>query len=66
MSTETVYVEDASQPLSYHRSRHLGTTIDMDELPREEAERRGAVPCSKCFNEQDAVQYPFNYFGMTA
>jgi hypothetical protein len=63
MSTEIVYVEDASQPLSYHHRRHLPTTIGMDELPREEAARRGAVPCSKCFSGQGAVQYPFNYFG---
>lgn len=66
MSTQTVYVEDASQPLSYHQSRHLGTTIDMDELLRDEAERRGAVPCSMCFSGQNAVQYPFNYMGLGA
>jgi len=55
-----VYVDD-EEPLSYHATQQMPTTIDMTEMTVAEAREKGAVPCSRCFSNQNCTDYPFAY-----
>lgn len=52
---------DDADVFSFHDPRNLCNTDGMTVVTEQRARELGAVPCGKCFREQDSVQYDFPY-----
>jgi len=61
LQPDSIVVVNDDEPLSFHNSDSMETTVDMDTMTLAEAREHGAVACSHCFDDQSCMDYDVDY-----